>query len=390
MVVLLCMACVLLMTALYIILGGRIQDHRAHDMDNEEDVEFGGPWDVTVYQKLDLSIIDVAKCLTDVNVIGRGQSGMVYRAIIPSGSTIAVKRFRASDKHSVSTFSSEITTLARIRHRNIVRLLGWATNRKTKLLFYDYLPNGTLGALLHEGCGERVEWEIRFKIALGVAEGLAYLHHDCVPPILHGDVKTHNILLGDRYEPCLADFGLARFLEDETEYASMLKITEKSDVYSYGIVLLEIITGKKPVDHSFPDGQHVIQWARDHLKSKRDPVNIIDQKLQGHPDTQVQEMLQALGIALLCTSNRQEDRPTMKDVVALLKEIRHEPVGGGDPAYKSMTKSSTSASEVSSFSSSSITPANCCFSNGRLTAPPVTPHPPQATIQGINNRRFDI
>ncbi|KAL0291810.1 UNVERIFIED_CONTAM: LRR receptor-like serine/threonine-protein kinase, partial [Sesamum calycinum] len=139
-------------------------------------------------------------------------------------------------------------------------------------------------------------------------------------------------------------------------YASMLKITEKSDVYSYGIVLLEIITGKKPVDHSFPDGQHVIQWARD-LKSKKDPVNIIDQKLQGHPDTQVQEMLQALGIALLCTSNRQEDRPTMKDVVALLKEIRHEPVGGGDPAHKSMTKSSTSASEVSSFSSSSITPA---------------------------------
>ncbi|KAL0356203.1 UNVERIFIED_CONTAM: LRR receptor-like serine/threonine-protein kinase [Sesamum radiatum] len=137
----------------------------------------------------------------------------------------------------------------------------------------------------------------------------------------------------------------------------MLKITEKSDVYSYGIVLLEIITGKKPVDPSFPDGQHVIQWARDHLKSKKDPVNIIDQKLQGHPDTQVQEILQALGIALLCTSNRPEDRPTMKDVVALLKEIRHEPVAGGDLAHKSMTKSSTSASEVSSFSSSSITPA---------------------------------
>ncbi|KAK6148333.1 hypothetical protein DH2020_019245 [Rehmannia glutinosa] len=356
---------------------------RDSDLGDGDDVELSGPWEVTVYQKLDLSIIDVAKCLTDVNVIGQGRSGMVYRAIIPSGSTIAVKRFRSSEKHSGSTFSSEITTLSRIRHRNIVRLLGWATNRKTKLLFYDYLPNGTLGGLLHEGRGEKVEWEIRFKIALGVAEGLAYLHHDCVPPILHRDVKTHNILLGDRYEPCLADFGLARFLEDESgsfsaypqfagsygyfapEYASMLKITEKSDVYSYGVVLLEILTAKKPVDPSFPDGQHMIQWVHDHLKSKRDPVDIIDQKLHGHPDTQIQEILQALGVALLCTSNRPEDHPTMKDVVALLREIRHDQIaaGGGDQAHKPVCKSSRN-SEVSWNSSTSVTPAQLLVLQG--------------------------
>ncbi|KAL3824871.1 hypothetical protein ACJIZ3_020900 [Penstemon smallii] len=377
MVVLLCTACVLMLTALYIILGGKMRICRTHecDLNNENDVELGPPWEVTLYQKLDLSITDVVKCLTAVNVIGQGRSGMVYRAIIPSGSTIAVKRFRSSEKFSASAFSSEITTLARIRHRNIVKLLGWAANRKTKLLFYDYLPNGSLGELLHEGCLDRVDWEIRFKIALGVAEGLAYLHHDCVPPILHRDVKTHNILLGDRYEPCLADFGLARFLENETnsfsaspqfagsygyfapEYASMLKITEKSDVYSYGVVLLEIITGKKPVDPSFPEEQHVIQWVRDHLKSKRDPVDIIDQKLQGLPDTQVQEMLQALGIALLCTSNRPEDRPTMKDVVALLKEIRHDQAVGGDQGHKPTSKPSKSCDQVSSYSSSSLTPA---------------------------------
>ena len=110
----------------------------------------------------------------------------------------------------------------------------------------------------------------------------------------------------------------------------MLKITEKSDVYSYGVVLLEIITGKKPVDPSFPEEQHVIQWVREHLKSKKDPAEILDPKLQGHPNTQIQEMLQALGISLLCTSNRGEDRPTMKDVAALLREIRHEPVVGND------------------------------------------------------------
>lgn len=140
------------------------------------------------------------------------------------------------------------------------------------------------------------------------------------------------------------------------EYACMLKITEKSDVYSYGVVLLEIITGKKPVDPSFPDGQHVIQWVRDHLKNKKDPVEILDPKLQGHPDTQIQEMLQALGISLLCTSNRAEDRPIMKDVAALLKEIRQEPMVGTE-AHKPTSNSSKKIETTPSYSSSSVTPA---------------------------------
>jgi serine/threonine protein kinase len=141
-----------------------------------------------------------------------------------------------------------------------------------------------------------------------------------------------------------------------TEYACMLKITEKSDVYSYGVVLLETITGKKPVDPSFPDGQHVVQWVRNHLKCKKDPVEILDPKLQGHPDTQIQEMLQALGISLLCTSNRAEDRPTMKDVAVLLKEIRQELITGGE-AQKPTNKSSKTMESNPSYSSSSVTPA---------------------------------
>lgn len=131
----------------------------------------------------------------------------------------------------------------------------------------------------------------------------------------------------------------------------MLKITEKSDVYSFGVVLLEIITGKRPVDPSFPDGQHVIQWVREHLKSKKDPIEVLDPKLQGHPDTQIQEMLQALGISLLCTSNRADDRPTMKDVAALLREIRHDPPAGAEPHKPKRTEAN------SSYSSSSVTPA---------------------------------
>ena len=147
------------------------------------------------------------------------------------------------------------------------------------------------------------------------------------------------------------------------EYACMLKITEKSDVYSYGVVLLEIITGKKPVDPSFPDGQHVIQWVRDHLKNKKDPVEILDPKLQGHPDTQIQEMLQALGISLLCTSNRAEDRPIMKDVAALLKEIRQEPMLGSE-AHKPTSNTSKKTETTPSYSSSSVTPAQLLILKG--------------------------
>ncbi|XP_015882601.1 leucine-rich repeat receptor-like serine/threonine-protein kinase RGI4 [Ziziphus jujuba] len=386
MVVLLCTACALFLAALYIIIGSKRRggspgfggDHNDSDIEADSDVEMGLPWEVTLYQKLDLSITDVAKCLTPGNIVGRGRSGVVYKVTIPSGLTIAVKRFRASEKFSAAAFSSEIATLARIRHRNIVRLLGWGANRKTKLLFYDYLPNGNLGALLHEGYTGLVEWDTRFKIALGVAEGLAYLHHDCVPAILHRDVKVHNILLGDRYEACLADFGLARLVEDDhsgsfsanpqfagsygyiaPEYASMLKITEKSDVFSFGVVLLEIITGKKPVDPSFTEGQHVIQWVRDHLKCKKDPVETLDPKLQGHPDSQIQEMLQALGIALLCTSNRADDRPTMKDVAALLREIRQE-----HPAGSEGQKQSSKKLDSGSYSSSSVTPAELLLIQG--------------------------
>ncbi|KAJ3694290.1 hypothetical protein LUZ60_009770 [Juncus effusus] len=319
--------------------------------DEEKDGEMAPPWEVTLYQKkLEIVVADVVRSLTPVNAVGQGWSGTVYRTHIPSnGITIAVKKFRSPDEASVDAFACEIGALARIRHRNIIRLLGWASNRRSRLLFYDYLPNGTLGALLHSnnGASTVVEWEVKLGIAVGVADGLAYLHHDCVPAILHRDVKADNVLLGDRYEACLADFGLAR-AADQTgtaaspppfagsygyiapEYGCMTKITTKSDVYSFGVILLEIITGKRPLDSSFVEGQNIVQWVRDNLKKKQDPVELLDARLQGRPDTQVQEMLQALGIALLCASTKPNDRPTMKDVAALLRGIRHEDTNGSE------------------------------------------------------------
>nr|QAS62425.1 LRR receptor-like kinase family protein [Sedum alfredii] len=390
MVVLLSAACVLLLAALYIIVAGRRKQIKkfaeCSSASADEDITLTPPWEVMLYQKLDLSINDVTKTLTPSNIIGHGRTGVVYKSTLSSNTTIAVKRFRSSEKTSAAAFSSEIATLARIRHRNIVRVLGYATNHKTKLLFYDYMPNGTLGDLLHNvNNAVLIEWDTRLNIAVGVAEGMAYLHHGCVPAILHRDVKAHNILLGDRFEPCLADFGLARFVEDDgdcrsfsvnpqlagsfgymaPEYASMIRISEKSDVYSFGVVLLEIITGKRPADPSFAEGQHLIQWVREHLKSKKDPIEVLDQVLQGHPDTQIQEMLQALGISLLCTSNRAEDRPTMKDVAVLLREIRHERVSEGELQKPARSQNGGGdGSEGMAISSSSVGAARMLMQQG--------------------------
>ncbi|CAO2839880.1 unnamed protein product [Amaranthus hypochondriacus] len=296
-------------------------------------------WELTLYQKMELSIEDVIKELTSANVIGTGSSGVVYKVTLLKGETLAVKKMWSTDE--TGAFRSEIQTLGSIRHKNIVRLLGWGSNRSLKLLFYDYYPNGSLSSLLHGSVkGGGAEWEARYDIVLGVAHALAYLHHDCVPAILHGDVKAMNVLLGSRFEPYLADFGLATLVDNcskinqrphlagsygymAPELASMQRLTEKSDVYSFGVVLLEVLTGKHPLDPTLPGGANLVQWVREHLQNKGDPADILDAKLKGRADPQMHEMVQTLAVSFLCVSSRVDDRPSMKDVVAMLKEIRH-------------------------------------------------------------------
>uniref|UniRef100_A0A0V0GQQ2 Putative ovule protein n=1 Tax=Solanum chacoense TaxID=4108 RepID=A0A0V0GQQ2_SOLCH len=152
-----------------------------------------------------------------------------------------------------------------------------------------------------------------------------------------------NVLLGSRMEPYLADFGLARIVNTDVdadllkesqrphlagsygymapEHASMQRITEKSDVYSFGVVLLEVLTGRHPLDPTLPGGAHLVQWIRDHLQSKRDPNDILDPKLRGRADPEMHEMLQTLAVSFLCVSTKADDRPMMRDVVAMLKEF---------------------------------------------------------------------
>jgi serine/threonine protein kinase len=192
---------------------------------------------VTLYQKLDVTMDDVLRELTSSNVIGTGSSGVVYKVETPNGYTLAVKKMWPSSDEAA--FRSEIAALGSIRHRNIVRLLGWALNGGTRLLFYSYLPNGSLSGFLHGGGGDGKgapgadEWGARYDVALGVAHAVAYLHHDCVPAILHGDIKAMNVLLGPAHEPYLADFGLARVLSTASSKLDTTRQTRIAGSYGY-------------------------------------------------------------------------------------------------------------------------------------------------------------
>ncbi|KAL3724169.1 hypothetical protein ACJRO7_036226 [Eucalyptus globulus] len=174
-----------------------------------------GSWKMTAFQKLDFIVSDILECMKDGNVIGRGGAGIVYHGKMPNGVEIAVKKLLGFGNHSHDHgFRAEIQTLGNIRHRNIVRLLAFCSNKEANLLVYEYMRNGSLGEALHGKKGTFLGWNSSYKIAIEAARGLCYLHHDCSPLIVHRDVKSNNILLNSSFEAHVADFGLAKYLVD--------------------------------------------------------------------------------------------------------------------------------------------------------------------------------
>ncbi|KAH0464151.1 hypothetical protein IEQ34_006937 [Dendrobium chrysotoxum] len=294
-------------------------------------------WKLTAFQRLDFTCDDVLDCLKEENIIGKGGAGIVYKGIMPNSEQVAVKRLPAMNRGSSHDhgFSAEIQTLGRIRHRHIVRLLGFCSNHETNLLVYEYMPNGSLGEVLHGKKGGHLHWDLRYKIAVEAAKGLCYLHHDCSPLIVHRDVKSNNILLDSNYEAHVADFGLAKFLQDSgtsecmsaiagsygyiaPEYAYTLKVDEKSDVYSFGVVLLELVTGRKPVGE-FGDGVDIVQWVRKMTDSSKEAaIKILDPRL---PTLPVHEAMHVFYVAMLCVEEQSVERPTMREVVQILTEL---------------------------------------------------------------------
>ncbi|XP_060167615.1 leucine-rich repeat receptor-like serine/threonine-protein kinase BAM3 [Lycium barbarum] len=293
-------------------------------------------WKMTAFQKVDFSVADVLECVKDGNVIGRGGAGIVYHGKMPSGVEIAVKKLLGFGNNSHDHgFRAEIRTLGNIRHRNIVRLVAFCSNKETNLLVYEYMRNGSLGEALHGKKGGFLNWNLRYKIAMEAAKGLCYLHHDCSPLIVHRDVKSNNILLNSNFEAHVADFGLAKFLVDggasqsmsavagsygyiAPEYAYTLRVDEKSDVYSFGVVLLELITGRRPVGE-FGDGVDIVQWSKRVTNCKREQVtHIVDPRLTTVPED---EAMHLFFIAMLCIQENSVERPKMREVIQMLSEF---------------------------------------------------------------------
>ncbi|PON44376.1 Serine/threonine protein kinase [Parasponia andersonii] len=301
------------------------------------------PWRLMAFQRLGFTIADILACVKESNVIGIGATGTVYKAEIPRSNTVvAVKKLWRSGMNIETGNSNdlvgEVNLLGRLRHRNIVRLLGFLHNHSDIMILYEFMPNGNLGEALHGKQGGRllVDWVSRYNIALGVAQGLAYLHHDCHPPVIHRDVKSNNILLDANLEARIADFGLARMMLRKNETVSMvagsygymapelgytLKIDEKVDIYSYGVVLLELLTGKQPLDSEFGESVDIAEWIRRKIRDNKSLEEALDPNVGNCKHVQ-EEMLLVLRIALLCTAKLPKDRPSMRDVITMLGEAK--------------------------------------------------------------------
>lgn len=276
------------------------------------------------------------------SILGEGGFGRVFKGVLSDGTQVAIKRLSSGGQQGDKEFLVEVEMLSRLHHRNLVKLVGYHSNRDSSenLLCYELVPNGSLEAWLHGPLGVNcpLDWDTRMKIALDAARGLAYLHEDSQPCVIHRDFKASNILLENNFHAKVADFGLAKqapegratYLSTRVmgtfgyvapEYAMTGHLLVKSDVYSYGVVLLELLTGRKPVDMSQPSGQeNLVSWSRPILRDKERLEELADPKLGGkYP---IEDLARVCTIAAACVAPEANQRPTMGEVVQSLKMVQ--------------------------------------------------------------------
>lgn len=302
------------------------------------------------------------------NIIGTGGYGNVYRGVLKDGTEVALKRFKNLSAAGSETFKHELEIIASVRHVNLVGLLGYCTwtnelEGHQRIIVCELMKNGSVYDYLFGSKAEKLSWPLRHKIALGTAQGLAYLHNGAQPAIIHRDVKSSNILLDETFEPKVADFGLAKFTPDgmthlstrvsgtmgyvAPEYALYGRLTERSDVYSFGVVLLELLSGKKALMVS-NDGQVVMlaDWVWSLVKEGR-ALDVIEDM----QDVDTPELMEKyVMIAVLCSHTQLYARPTMTEVIKLLENDIPLPTvpDRPDPFVANITDLETSVSNTAS------------------------------------------
>ncbi|KAL4639023.1 hypothetical protein ACB092_03G188300 [Castanea dentata] len=289
----------------------------------------------------------------DANKLGQGGFGTVYKGVLPDGREIAVKRLFFNNRHRAGDFYNEVNIISSVEHKNLVRLLGCCCSGPESLLVYEFMPNKSLDRFIFDANrGKALNWEKRYEIIVGTAEGLVYLHENPKNRIIHRDIKASNILLDSRLRAKIADFGLARsFEEDQShistaiagtlgymapEYLAHGQLTEKADVYSFGVLLLEIVTGRmnnRSKTSEYTDSLITITWK--HFRSGT-VEQLYDPNLMLHNHYNVNvknEILRVLHIGLLCTQEIQSLRPTMSKALQMLTNKDYELPAPTNPPF---------------------------------------------------------
>ncbi|KAL9171855.1 hypothetical protein ABFS82_03G007400 [Erythranthe guttata] len=273
------------------------------------------------------------------NLVGEGGFGSVYRGRLESGLVVAVKQLNLEGHQGNQEFIVEVLMLSLLHHPNLVNLIGYCTDGDQRLLVYEFMPMGSLENHLFDlqAGNKPLSWSTRLKIAVGAARGLEYLHCRANPPVIYRDLKSSNILLDNDFNVKLSDFGLAKLgpVGDNThvstrvmgtygycapEYAMSGKLTLKSDIYSFGVVMLELITGRKAIDCTqIPGEQNLVVWSRPFLKDRRKFVQMVDPLLEGR--FSIRSLHHAIAITSMCLQEQASFRPLISDIVMALEYL---------------------------------------------------------------------
>ncbi|KAH7660808.1 S-receptor-like serine/threonine-protein kinase protein [Dioscorea alata] len=318
------------------------------------------------------TLMEATNNFAQTNILGKGGFGLVYKGKLAERCQVAVKRLSKNSTQGVDEFKNEVTFIAKLQHRNLVRLLGYCIQRDEKVLVYEYMPNGSLDALLFDKeKGVHLDWKTRFHIIVGIARGLLYLHQDSRLRIIHRDLKASNILLDIEMNPKISDFGLARnFGEHETitktkkvvgtygymapEYALDGVFSVKSDVFSFGVLILEIISGQRNrVFLSKPNlyllGNAWSLWNEGKVLGLLDPLigNFFS----------ASQVMRCVNIGLLCVQEKAEDRPIMSSVVIMLSKDDAPLAKPKAPGFKSIfsTKHDSALNQVDLYTFNTVT-----------------------------------
>ncbi|KAK7311897.1 hypothetical protein RJT34_10355 [Clitoria ternatea] len=277
------------------------------------------------------------------NILGEGGFGCVYKAHLDHNLDVAVKKLQCETQNAQREFENEVNLLSKIQHPNIISLLGCSSDGDTRFIVYELMHNGSLETQLHgPSHGSALTWHMRMKIALDTARGLEYLHEHCHPAVIHRDMKSSNILLDSNFNAKLSDFGLAITDGSQSkkniklsgtlgylapEYLLDGKLTDKSDVYAFGVVLLELLLGRKPVEKLAPaQCQSIVTWAMPQLTDRSKLPSIVDPVIKNTMD--LKHLYQVAAVAVLCVQPEPSYRPLITDVLHSLIPLVPIELGG--------------------------------------------------------------